>query len=64
MDAPNPEWAPIQKIKIPAVRRGTSRRRAKAGGMHMSTFWQQPEEERQMIHAISRAGRRPNPRTR
>lgn len=53
-------WGPIKKVKIPPVRRGTSRRRAKAGGMHMSKFWAMSAEDRQMTHAISKAGRRPN----
>jgi hypothetical protein len=44
--------------KIPAVRRGTSRRRAAAGGMHMSSFWQLSAADREITHAISRAGRR------
>lgn len=58
MDMPNPGWGEIKAQKIPPVRRGTSKRRARAGGMHMGTFWKMDEAERQLTYAISRVGRR------
>lgn len=56
----DPNWSELKPVHIPAVRRGTSRRRCKHGGTH---FFNLPVEERAMSHAISRAGRRANPRT-
>lgn len=45
--------------QVRPVKRGTHRRRGRAIGMHMSTFWQMDAEDRQIVHAISRAGRQP-----
>lgn len=47
-----------KKPRIPGVRRGTHRRRARAVGMHMSTFWAANDADRRMMHEISKAGRR------
>jgi hypothetical protein len=59
--ADEPTWPVIRpNPKIPAVRRGTSKRRAKARGMHMSQFWAMDPAERQITYQISRAGRRPS----
>jgi hypothetical protein len=43
---------------IPPVRRGTHKRRAKAGGMHMATFWAMDAADRELTYALSKAGRR------
>lgn len=52
-------WGEIKPKKIPPVRRGTHRRRARAIGMHMSTFWQADQADREIMYQLSRAGRRP-----
>lgn len=59
MKPPNPEWGEIKKRPIPPVRRGTSKRRVKGRGMHMSEFWAMDPAERQITYEISKAGRRP-----
>lgn len=57
--APEPSWSVIRPTpKIPPVRRGTNKRRAKARGMHMSQFWSMDEGDRALTYAISKAGRR------
>lgn len=52
----DPEWGPIQPI--PPVRRGTSKRRARSRGMHMSQFFAMSDAERQITYEISKVGRR------
>lgn len=46
------------RTRIPPVRRGTTKRRAAARGMHMSDLFGMRDGERQITHKISERGRR------
>jgi len=59
MELNDDELARAKKIaRANPVRRGTHKRRAKALGMHMSTFWQQSDADRKILYELSKKGRR------
>lgn len=53
-----PSGTPPRQTQIPGVRRGTTKRRAKAIGMHLGDLARQDEETRQVWFQISKAGKR------
>ena len=54
--AVRPSGSPVRQTQIPGVRRGTSKRRARAVGMHIGDLARQDQETRQVWHEISKAG--------
>ena len=58
-DVVRPAGAGPKTQRIPGVKRGTSKRRAAVVVSDMNAFWNLPDEDRQMLHVVSRGGRRP-----